>query len=65
VVLWLLGRSPRMTRWDRADGDMWKRYPHLVVVLRRLPGEVLPPSFVPARMVSPTAPIPANPAPTS
>ena len=48
----LLMYGARMRRWEEAEAAIERHYPHLVVILTRLPGDEVPARFVPGRFGS-------------
>ncbi len=48
-LVWRLYSSPRLGRWHQAADALWKRYPPVVVVLRRLTDNEVPDTFAPGR----------------
>ncbi len=49
ILVWRLISSPRLWRWHQAADALWKRYPPVVVVLRRLADDDVPNTFPPGR----------------
>jgi uncharacterized membrane protein YfcA len=49
LVLSMLAGSRRMRRWNQAERELWRRYPHFVVQLTRLPLDQIPERVTPGR----------------
>jgi hypothetical protein len=48
----VMTRCERMRRWEEAEAAIERHYPHLVVVLTRLPGDEVPARFTAGRFGS-------------